>query len=191
MNRSQMVAATPLPIVVGDFSLFGIVLTPPFGEVPITLPEPPVRDTDIYAEIVRLLAATGKFSRVAYPDPTEIDGKSADNKTLAIVLPGSGDESQGWDEAYEDRIVRKVSWTLEIAVRNSQPAARDELVVRLANLAHSTLDYQSLLGVTLPEWTKFKGDKTVPAKPPDRRIQLSGEFHYFVSGNLRSSLERI
>ena len=168
-----------------SFGQLGIRAFPPFGGEAEISPPPPVNDSAIYAEIMRRLTATGRFARVAYADEPEIKGKAANLTSLAIVIPGPGDEADGWDDPEWSQSVRKVSWTLEIRVREKDPVERDAIVGRLMASARKAIDRQSLLGVTVTEQTRLRGDKPTTATPPERRQAMTGQFWYFIDGDYR------
>jgi hypothetical protein len=142
---------------------------------------PAGRDWDVLGAIRDLLTLTGQFDLVALSGLPEDRGFAAVS-TACVIQPGAWEDVDEWDDAVEVSIPRRVSWTLTILVRDSDPEVRDSTADRLSNLAQDTLDGVSLGGITLPGRTKLRRGVWSRPASAERRLVLAGEFTYIVSG---------
>ena len=183
--------ASLIPVVIDDSGkpppslrfagyLAYIVEQPSVGQ--LSEPQPLVRDWTILRDIIARLQTTGEFDDILVSDSPDLKGVRADRLAIAIVSPGSGDETETTDDQINDQIERRVKWSLEIRVRHADPQKRDERCEYLLNVARAALDYRELAGGTLPEWTRITQDRYEKPNPPERSLTATGEFTYLIDG---------
>ena len=142
-----------------------------------------VRDWDIFAAIATMIRTTGSFDEVAISDPPELSGRKASYRAIAVIMPGSGDESaEGFDDPDETQRVRRVSWQLMVIARDKEPEIRDRLAEQLLNSARDAIDDRCIAGQTIVGETHVFKDRYLPAIPPERRLIADGTFSYFIDG---------
>ena len=142
-----------------------------------------VRDDDIYQAVVLALRATGEYDGVHYPSPAPDQGFSAGEIRTAVVVPGSGDEDSMFDDGQGAAdVVRAVTYSILISVREPDQAVRAREFDRLANVTANALDGISLAGATLPALTRLRRSAVGRLSSPEQQITMSGAFSYFVDG---------
>lgn len=141
---------------------------------------PNAGDRDIHRDIVARLIDIGDFDAVEIGHPKEFDEIfPADRQAVTLVTPIGWDEL---DDADSEEVVRKLRYTLTLAVREHDPELRYELLDRFANAAADALDGRSLADLTEPAFTKLRQGRYGDPTGPEQRITIAGEAQYRVIG---------
>jgi hypothetical protein len=98
----------------------------------------------------------------------------ADRTPAAVITPESWAEIDDVDPA---QIVRKVTYTLTLVVREEDPGARYDALDRLTCLAQNAIDGRDLGGACLPALTLLRrGRFDTGSRFPEQAVILHGEF---------------
>lgn len=144
---------------------------------------PPYRDRQYLAAIAGLLTDTGMFDDVVTSGLPEQFGQAAGSASLcALELDGFVEEKFADEPVDEFSYSRTVQYSLWILVRDGDPDTRDDLADQLAQVAANALVGQSYLGTCYFTYSKLGSGKYEPAKAPERRLRLRGEFCYGIDG---------
>ena len=151
------------------------------------VPEPPVPvppgstpgydDLAAYRAILAALEATGAFGSVLFaipPDRLPLGGAAT---PLVSVVP------EGWEE-FDDvdptSILRRVSFSLYLLVRDEDPLARLGRLTGLDAAAHAALEGTGL-GGCLPALTRLRRSRLDPRSlHPEQAARIDGEFTYII-----------
>ena len=136
------------------------------------------RDRDAFSSIASGLTATGEFADVFFGPSPGMRAAGANRSPAALITP------EGWTEIDDSDpilVVRHVTYTLTIIVRDEDPLARYELLDRLSCVAQNAIDGSDLVGVCLPGLTKLRRGR-FDQKPnhPEQSVVLVGEFSYVI-----------
>ncbi len=158
-------------------------LAPSLVPVP-PLPVPPgstvgYGDMDAHRSILGALEATGAFASVVFAIPPEKLALAAGLTPLVSLVP------DGWEE-YDDvdptSILRRVSFSLFLLVRDDEPLSRLGRLAGLDNAAHAALEGSSLGGGCLPALTRLRRAGLDPRSlHPEQVARIAGEFTYIVA----------
>jgi hypothetical protein len=155
---------------------------------PSQVPKPPVPippgstagygDLDAYRAIIAALEATGAFASVVFAIPPDRLALAAGATPLVSLVP------DGWEE-YDDvdpiAILRRVSFSLFLLVRDDDPLARLGRVVGLDAAAHAALEGSSLGGGCLPALTRLRRARLDSTSlHPEQAARIDGEFIYII-----------
>lgn len=138
------------------------------------------RDRQILKAIGTLLTATGAFDEVRTSGlPADRGLPSSDGKLVVLDLDQwqDRDRSDDPDATPQDR---DVTFLCYVCVRMEDPDMRDDELDRLVQTATNAINGQSVLGVTLPEWTRLLAGKWMPPTAPERRVICRGSFRYLL-----------
>jgi hypothetical protein len=142
----------------------------------------PGRDRDILEAAHDLLAATGEFDGVYLTGLPEEKGRPSGHRNACALAVLDWDDTSFAEDQSQTAITRKVRWAVTLMARREDPDARDRELDRLAQVAMNTLDGVSLAGLTFPAQTKLKKGRYEKPAPPERRLTVTGEFAYLVTG---------
>ena len=143
----------------------------------------PYRDRQYLAAVADLLRGTNQFSDVVTSGLPEQYGQPSESAALcALELDGFSEDKFADEPVDEFSYSRTVQYSLWILVRDSDPDVRDDTADRLAQVAANTLVGQSLLDTTYYAYSKLGTGKYEPAKAPERRLRMRGEFCYGIDG---------
>jgi hypothetical protein len=155
---------------------------------PSQVPKPPVpippgstvgySDLDAYRAILAALEATGAFASVVFAIPPDRLALAAGATPLVSLVP------EGWEE-YDDVdpivILRRVSFSLFLLVRDDDPLSRLSRLVGLDSAAHAALEGSSLGGGCLPALTRLRRASLDPLSlHPEQAARIGGEFTYII-----------
>jgi hypothetical protein len=141
-----------------------------------------LRDVDVLDAIRDMLVGTNEFDNVyRSARPTEF-GQSAGDRSAAVVMPGDWDETDESDDPTTVQGTRRVRWCLWLIVREEDPEKRERSLDQLLSFAQNVLDGQSIGGLTIAGWTRLRRGKYELAEPPEQRMEVVGEFAYYVGG---------
>src|SRR5262249_32127633 len=102
----------------------------------------------------------------------------ADRVPLAVVVPTGWTEA---DDAGSDGLVRHVTYTLTLVVRDEDATARFQGLDRLTSVAQDAIDGSDLGGVCLSALTRLRSGRHDPASPhPEGRSAITGTFAYLI-----------
>jgi hypothetical protein len=136
------------------------------------------RDRDAFDAIVSALASTGEFADVLYGYPPDLGVVSAGAAPSAIVTPERWAE---YDDVDPTVIVRQVSFTITLLVRDEDAGRRYDDLDRLSSVVANVLDGSSLNGGCMPALTMIReGQFDASSRHPEQRLRLRGEFSYLV-----------
>lgn len=142
------------------------------------------RDWSILEAVQAALKETGEFDDVYLSDLPESRGRGAGELKLAIIEPQEWDEIDARDDPDDVEDTVQIKFRLTLIVRHGDPVSRDAEVDRLLNVAKNVVDSQTLVrGLTIPGWTKLRRGRWERAVAPERRMTITGETAYWVSGD--------
>ncbi len=138
----------------------------------------PYRDRDAFGAIVAALTATGEFADVAFGTTLDRRAAGADRTPAAVITPDTWAEV---DDVDPFQLVRRVTFTLTLVVRDEDPAARFDALDRLTNVAQNAIDGSDLGGTSLPALTLLRRGRFDPtSKHPEQGVILQGEFTFLI-----------
>lgn len=157
---------------------------------PSLVPKPPVPpppgstegygDRDAYGAILAALEATGMFESVLFAIPPDRLTLAAAATPLVSLVP------QGWEEFDEvdpTSILRRVSFSLHLLVRDDDAFGRAGRLGRLESAAHAALE-GSGLGGCLPALTRLRRAGYDPRSlHPEQAARIDGEFTYILGSS--------
>lgn len=132
------------------------------------------RDWAILEDCRLRLAATGLFDGIYLSDASEDPGVGSSEQAIAILSLQEFD-SEDYQDTLQGRLTK---WTLTIAARDRDPAARDERAARLYAAVKDALDHKCLAGYTYPDWTVLRRARWEKPKDAERRLTIAGEWGY-------------
>ncbi len=136
------------------------------------------RDRDAFDAIVSALASTGEFADVLFGYPPDLGVISAGAAPGAIVTPERWTE---YDDVDPTVIVREVSCTITLLVRDEDAGRRYDDLDRLSSIVTNLLDGSSLNGGCMPALTMIReGQFDASSRHPEQRLRLRGEFSYLI-----------
>ncbi len=135
-------------------------------------------DLDAYRAILGALEATGAFASVVFAIPPDRLALAAGATPLVSLVP------EGWEE-YDDvdpiAILRRVSFSLFLLVRDDDPLSRLSRLVGLDAAAHAALESSSLGGGCLPALTRLRrASLESRSLHPEQVTRINGEFTYII-----------
>jgi hypothetical protein len=137
---------------------------------------PPGPGFDAFSWIAQSLGASGAFADVFFGTVPKGELVGADCLPAAIITPNDWTDL---DETDPTLIVREVSFTLTIIVRDEEPSARYQSLERLTRVARRVIHGSDLGGVALPPLTRLgRGRLDGDPRHPDQSVTLYGEFAY-------------
>lgn len=151
---------------------------------PSLVPRPPVPpgssgygDADAFRAILAALEGTGAFATVLFGTPPDRLALAAAATPLVSVMP------EGWEE-FDDvdptSILRRVTFALDLLVRDDDPLARLACLARLDSAAHAALEGFGL-GGCLPALTRLRRARYDPRSlHPEQAARIDGEFTYIL-----------
>lgn len=136
------------------------------------------RDRDAFAAIVAALSSTREFAEVAFALAADAASLPAGRAPTAVVLPGDWSES---DDLGSNGLVRRVRYSLTLAVRGNDPSERFRRLDRLTAAAQNTIEGSDLGGRCLRRLTRLRlGRFDSKSRHPEQRAVLDGEFSYLI-----------
>jgi hypothetical protein len=136
-------------------------------------------DKDAFSAMNGLLQATGAFANVLYGIPVNRASTSGYQYPFAVIQPTSWMETRDSDGS---SVLRIVSFSLTLAVRDPQAGNRVASLDRLTTVVRSALNGSTLGGGCLPSQTQlFQGRLDPTSQPPEGRVVLNGQFAYHVA----------
>jgi hypothetical protein len=154
---------------------------------PSLVPKPPVPppgwtpgydDVQAYEAILAALEATGAFGSVLFAIPPDRLPLAAAATPLVSVVPGGWEE---FDDVDPTAILRRVSFSLYLLVRDDDPLGRFGRLVGLDAAAHAALEGSGLGGGCLPALTRLGRARLDPRSlHPEQAARLEGEFTYII-----------
>ncbi len=162
---------------------FGLLVTRGLAR---SIPSRQARDADVIDAIIAALKATRAFDDVAWGEEPERWGRGAEKSALAVVEPSDWGEIDEWDdEPGADGLGYSVksTFTLTIHVRNPDPRTRDRKLDYLLNVAKNAIDGNGFGGLVVNDLTILRRGKYSPARNPERRMTIVGEYSYLVDGS--------
>jgi hypothetical protein len=160
-----------------------------FGSLaPALVPIPPVPippgsteaydDLQAYQAVLAALEATGAFGSVLFAIPPDRLPLAAAAMPLVSVVP------EGWEE-FDDvdpiAILRRITFSLYLLVRDDDPLARLGRLANLDSAAHVALEGSGLGGGCLPALTRLGRARFDPRSlHPEQAARLVGEFTYII-----------
>jgi hypothetical protein len=140
-----------------------------------------MRERDVRLAIHDALVATGAFTEVRLTGLPEDYGIRASDLTAAAIEPVSTSYTTGWDSQTTGQLDYTAQLGVTLLARAEDPQLRDELAEQLLNSLHNAVNGQSLAGLTLPGKTLVTSWRWEKPAPPERRIQATVQFAYFVT----------
>ncbi len=138
----------------------------------------PFRDNDAFGAMVTALTATGEFADVAFGTTLDRMAAGADLMPAAVITPESWTEIDDVDPVW---LVRKVTYTLTLVVRDDDPVARFDALDRLTSLAQNAIDGSGLGGTCLPALTLLRRGRFDPnSKHPEQGVIIHGECAFLI-----------
>jgi hypothetical protein len=135
-------------------------------------------DRDAYAAIMSALDATGAFESVLFASPLDRLTLGAAATPLASIVPEGWEE---FDEVDPTFILRRVSFRLELLVRDDDSFARFERLDALESAARGAIDGSGLGGICLPALSRiYRSHYDSRSLSPEQASRLDGEFTYIV-----------
>ncbi len=155
---------------------------------PSQVPKPPVpippgatvgyADVDAYRAILAALEATGAFASVVFAIPPDRLAIAAGATPLVSLVP------EGWEEIDDVdplAILRRVSFSLFLLVRDDDPLSRLGRLAGLDAAAHSAVEGSSLGGCCLPALTRLRRAILDPRSlHPEQVARIDGQFTYII-----------
>jgi hypothetical protein len=139
-------------------------------------------DRDAYEAILALLKATQAFDCVLFARSLDRQALGPSGMSLASLMPSGWEE---FDEVDPTAILRRVSFSLVLLTRDSDPLVRFELLNRLEAIAHDALEGSNLGGGCLPALTRlWRGRYDQQSLHPEQSVRLDGEFTYILGSTV-------
>jgi hypothetical protein len=146
-------------------------------------PPPTVyNDRTAYEAILALLKATQAFDCVLFACSPDRQALGPSGASLASLMPSGWEE---FDEVDPTAILRRVSFSLILLTRDSDPLLRFELLNRLEAIVHDALEGSNLGGGCLPALTRlWRGRYDQQSLHPEQSVRLDGEFTYILGSTV-------
>lgn len=136
------------------------------------------RDRDAFDALVGLLRDTLAFADVLLDWPLDRVRVGGDRTPLAVIVPTE------WNEVADggpNSAIRHVQFTLSVAVRGDDAAARFQQLDQLTNLCQAVIVGSSLGGRCIRGMTRLAmGRFDQVDRHPEQRVYLFGEFAFAV-----------
>ena len=146
------------------------------------------RDRDAFAALVNILSASAEFAAVAFPSPLDLSPLPADLSPLAVLVPSQWIEQP---DSASSLMLRRVSFTLTLVVRDEDPRQRFETLDRLLSIAQNAIDGSPLGGFCLSSLTHLRKGRYDPgSRHPELRLNVEGGFGYTVSSSTAHDMTR-
>lgn len=135
------------------------------------------RERDIRIAIRDALLATGYFD-ACYLNPAE--SESSEDASACEIEPLAGSAESEWDAQTGGLYFVDSQVRLTLLARHDDPQLRDERAERLLMAATNALRGHGFDGKTLPAWSVVNGWSWFDPEPPERAIEATFSFRYFV-----------
>lgn len=140
-------------------------------------------EDDVRHAIATILEDSGYFDDVFMTGLPKMDDQSAEDLRACAILPSETTEDDRYDTSPGGLIVLDARVKIVFVARDQDPLARDKTVNLLLLYAQNALNGESLAGITLPDFTRFKGGwRWEDPVPPERKITAMFSFRYLVQG---------
>ena len=138
----------------------------------------PYGDKEAFEAIISILNSTGVFADVLFGITPEQRTTPADVAPLALIQPQYWNE---FDDADPNVLIRQVSYSLTLIVRDDDPFTRYAQLEGLTALAQDSLNNSDLGGGAIAPLTILRrGALNSSSNPPEQSVVLDGEFAYMI-----------
>jgi hypothetical protein len=136
-------------------------------------------DRLIYAAILDSLEATNAFESVLFASAIDRLTLGSAATPLVALVPDGWEE---FDEVDPTSILRRVSFYLDLLVRDEDAFGRFEQLDALESAARGAIEGLSLAGISLPGLTRLRRARyDAHSLPPEQSARLEGEFTYIIA----------
>ncbi|WP_165251172.1 hypothetical protein [Paludisphaera soli] len=142
------------------------------------------RERDARNWIVATLEATGIYDAVYSGAFAREDGRSAEDKRVAIVEPLDSTPFDPWSGGDGPFDYVECRLTLAFEARERDGIDCDDQAERLYAVAANALTGSNLGGLAMPAFSKFGRTAWRPPKAPGRRIEATFTYRYLVDEGL-------
>ena len=144
-------------------------------------PQPtfPYADRDAYQAILQQLRATQLFEAVLFAGPVDRLPSGLSGSPVATIVPEGWEE---FDEVDPGAVLRRVTFLLDLLVRDDDPLARFDRLAQVESSARAAIDGSDLGGGCLPALTRLRrAQYDRRSLHPEQTVRIDGEFTYLVS----------